>query len=135
MTKIYQGSCLCEGIRYEIHGELGDIIQCHCQRCRKASGSAYATNAVIAAADFKLIQGQFLLKKYQSTPITQRFFCMECGSPIYSLKQDMPEIYRLRIGTLDTPITQKPTMHIFTAHKAEWDDIDDALPQYANRPE
>ncbi len=35
-SPVYQGSCLCQGIRYEIKGDIGDIIQCHCQRCRKS---------------------------------------------------------------------------------------------------
>ena len=40
--KRYTGSCLCGGLRYEIRGEIGDIVQCHCQRCRKANGTAFA---------------------------------------------------------------------------------------------
>lgn len=135
MGEIYQGSCLCQGIRYEIHGEIGDVIECHCQRCRKANGTAYATNAPIKAVDFKIVAGEHLFKKYQSTPTTQRCFCAECGSPIISIKAETPDLYRLRLGTLDTPLTQKPTMHIFAAHKAEWDVIYDDLPQYAERPE
>ncbi len=117
-----------------MHGEIGDIIECHCKRCRKANGSAYATNAPINRADFKMVQGEHLLKKYQSTPITERWFCSECASPIISVRTELPEIYRLRIGTLDTPLQQKPTQHIFVAHKAEWDIICDNLPQYDERP-
>ena len=131
---LYRGSCLCQGIQYEVHGAIGDIVECHCQRCRKANGSAYAANAPICVADFKIVQGEHLLKKYQSTATTQRCFCGECGSPIISVKEETPDLYRLRIGTLDTPLTQKPTMHIFAASKAEWDEICDELPQYAERP-
>ena len=39
-SPVYQGSCLCQGIRYEIQGEIGEIVQCHCQRCRKENGTA-----------------------------------------------------------------------------------------------
>lgn len=131
---VYTGSCLCQGIHYEIQGEIGDIVQCHCQRCRKANGTAFATNAPIAVSSFRITQGEHLLKKFQSTEITQRWFCSECGSPIVSHKKDMPELYRLRLGTLDSALSQKPTMHIFTASKAEWDCISDDLPQYAERP-
>ncbi|MEB3767031.1 GFA family protein [Acinetobacter sp. MD2] len=134
MTEIHKGSCLCQGIRYEIHGLIGESVQCHCQRCRKASGTAYAVTAPIQAVDFKIVQGEDLLKKYQSAPTIQRCFCAECGSPILSIRQEMPEIYRLRVGTLDTPLMQKPVMHIFTADKAEWHDICDHLPQFAERP-
>ena len=130
----YAGSCLCGAIRYEVRGEIGDVVQCHCQRCRKSSGTAFATNAPIKKTDFHLVDGEQFLKIYQSTETTQRCFCSECGSPIMSIKADTPEHYRLRIGTLDTPLEQKPTMHIFVDSKAEWDTICDQLPQYSERP-
>lgn len=130
---LYSGSCLCGGLRYEIHGEIGDIVQCHCQKCRKANGTAFATNAPIQKADFKIVQGEHLLKNFQSSATTQRCFCADCGSPIISIKAETPELYRLRIGTLDTPLQQKPTQHIFAASKAEWDSICDGLPQYDER--
>ena len=132
--KIYKGSCLCGAIRYEIHGEIGEVIQCHCKRCRKANGTAFATNAPIKKADFKIVQGEHLLKKFASTPTTARCFCSECASPIISIKAETPDTYRLRIGTLDTPLEHKLVMHIFTAYKAEWDTICDGLPQYKERP-
>ena len=132
--KKYTGSCLCGGIRYEINGEIGPIIQCHCQRCRKANGTAYASNAPINVRDFKITQGEQLLKQYPSTPTTIRCFCSECASPIISIKADTPETYRLRIGTLDSPLEHGPTQHIYGASKAEWETITDDLPQYAERP-
>lgn len=132
--QIYTGSCLCGGIRYEIHGEIGPILLCHCQRCRKANGTAYASNAPIKVSDFRITQGEHLLKKYTSTPTTTRCFCSECAAPIISIKADTPDLYRLRIGTLDTPLTQRPTQHIFVGSKAEWENICDDLPQYDTRP-
>ncbi|MCH7302967.1 GFA family protein [Acinetobacter sp. NIPH1876] len=132
-SPVYRGSCLCDGIHYEIHGEIGEIIQCHCQRCRKANGTAYATNAPISSAAFKITQGEELVKKFAASGV-YRWFCGECGSPLISSRDAQPELYRLRIGTLDTPLQQKPSMHIFAASKAEWDCIADDLPQYAERP-
>ncbi|MEQ0924444.1 GFA family protein [Acinetobacter schindleri] len=130
----YAGSCLCGGIQYEVRGPLGDIIQCHCRRCRKATGTAFAINSPIAKADFYLLQGQHLLKSFTTTTGVSRNFCSECGSPIYSVKADLPDVYRLRIGSLDTPIEQKPTCHFYVGSKAEWEDIHDTLPQYHERP-
>jgi hypothetical protein len=131
---LYSGSCLCGGLRYEIQGEIGDIVQCHCRKCRKANGTAFATNAPIKKADFKIVQGEHLLKKFQSSATTQRCFCADCGSPIISIKTETPDLYRLRIGTLDTPLQQKPTQHIFAASKAEWDTICDGFVQHDGRP-
>ena len=47
----YVGSCLCGAVTYQIDGPIGDIIQCHCQKCRKANGTAYATNAPIVCCE------------------------------------------------------------------------------------
>jgi hypothetical protein len=132
--KLYTGSCLCGGIHYEVHGEIGPVIQCHCKRCRKANGTAFATNAPIQKADFKIVKGEELLKQFASTATTTRCFCRECGSPIMSIKAEAPDTYRLRIGTLDTALEHQPTMHIYAAYKAEWDHICDGLPQYDERP-
>ena len=135
LAPFYRGSCLCGGIQYELHGELGEIIQCHCRICRKANGTAFATNSPVKVTDFKLTQGEHLLKKYTSSVGTERCFCSECGSPLFGIKQDAPEFYRLRIGSLDTPIVETPSMHIFVKDKAEWDSITDGLAQYPSRPE
>lgn len=129
-----KGSCLCNSVQYEIHGELGPIVMCHCSRCRKANGSAFATNASMNTSDFHLLHGKEALAEYESSPGVFRVFCGKCGSPLYSRRPSMPELLRLRIGTLDTPIEAKPTAHIFVGSKAEWCEIHDELPQYAERP-
>ena len=41
---------------------------------------------------------------------------------------------RLRLGTLDTPVAGKPTAQIFVSEKAEWFDLNDEIPAYAERP-
>ncbi|MBI3896919.1 MAG: GFA family protein [Gammaproteobacteria bacterium] len=128
------GSCLCGAITYEVHSALGPIVMCHCAKCRKANGSAFATNAPIKAQDFKLVSGENVLAEYESTPGVFRVFCRNCSSPLYSKRRSLPEIIRLRIGTLDTPIVSKPSAHIFVGSKAEWYEILDDLPQHAERP-
>lgn len=125
------GSCLCGGVRYTVAGTLGAIVYCHCQQCRKAQGGAHGVNAPIASAAFQLLSGAELLQAYESSPGKRRVFCSRCGSPIYSQRSDRPETLRLRIGTLDTPITTRPQAHIYAASKAEWDEIHDALPRHA----
>ena len=37
-----KGSCLCGGVKFEIRGSKGPFELCHCNRCRKATGSAFA---------------------------------------------------------------------------------------------
>ena len=128
---VLSGSCLCGTIRYEIRGELGPIVLCHCAQCRKAQGSAFATNAAVNAADFAIVAGEEALTAYESSPGKKRHFCRWCGSPIISTRDTIPGVVRVRIGTLDSRLEVTPSAHIYTASKAAWEEIHDGLPQYA----
>ena len=128
-----KGSCLCGNIRYEVDAPLGMIGICHGRRCRKASGSAYGVNAGVEKSGFRLTAGADSFASFDAGTGVTRKFCRNCGSPLYSVRDSMPDALRLRVGTLDTPIEERPALHIFTGSKAEWDDIDNALPQYEAR--
>jgi hypothetical protein len=131
----HRGSCLCGAIRYEIDGEIGPINYCHCRRCRKATGSAFNVGSPVPASQFRLVAGEADLGRYAHTSGLERTFCTKCGSPIYSWwPKTAPELRRIRVGTLDTPVKARVAAHIFVASKAEWDEITDGAPQYAERP-
>ena len=129
-----RGSCLCGGIKYKIRHQLGPIIYCHCQRCRKSSGSAFVTSTEISRADFEVIEGQDLIKCYPNPGAVDRFFCAHCGSQLYSERETTPLIMRVRLGTLDDRISEKVGAHIFVGSKAEWHEILDDAIQHPERP-
>ena len=126
----YTGSCLCGAVRYELSAEIGPIEVCYCQMCRKASGGPLATNAPLARTAFHLSAGRELLREYESSPGEQRVFCGRCGSPIYSHRVDQPEVVRVRVGTINEPLTVRPVASYFTASKCNWWEIHDALPRF-----
>lgn len=130
---MHSGSCLCGTIRYEIRGDIGPGYYCHCARCRKASGSAFASNAVVAAEDFVVTAGQDALKTYTADTGLHRVFCGNCGSPIISRREGVSQV-RVRLGTLDTPLGQGPQAHIYVGSKADWWEIHDDLTQYPEAP-
>jgi hypothetical protein len=125
-----QGSCLCGGISYSYSGEKKEIAMCHCQQCRKAQGSAFGANMVIDKAYFLLIDDNMLLKEFESSADKIRSFCSHCGSPLYSYRKSIPGKLRLRIGTLDTKITQAVNYHAFYDAKAEWYEANDTLEKF-----
>lgn len=127
------GSCLCGGIRFEIAGPLDLIAACHCADCRKAQGSAFAVNTGVARKDFRFTAGEELLRCFESSPAKYRCFCSVCGSPVYSRRDDAPDVVRPRLGLLDGDIGgAKPAVHGWTSDKAPWDRLpDDGLPRFA----
>ena len=127
---MYTGSCLCRAVRFEIHGGIRNIVYCHCSQCRKAQGSAFATNGIVAAKDFRFVTGEDALSAYESTPGQTKYFCRICGSPILSKKTSKPEHVRVRLGTIDSDIRERPCAHIFATSKANWEEITGDLPQF-----
>jgi hypothetical protein len=124
-----KGSCLCGQVQYRIDGIIRGIIYCHCGQCRKASGSAFATNAAVPAYAFKIVTGSHTIKSFESSPGKKRWFCGHCGSPIYSQSVETFATVYVRIGTLDDDPKRKPDIHIHTASKAPWYEITDNLPK------
>lgn len=127
---MYTGSCLCESVRFEIKGPIRNIVYCHCSQCRKAQGSAFATNGIVKASDFDILTGTDSLTGYESSPGQTKYFCKICGSPILSKSESRPEQVRVRLGTIDSEIGERPMAHIFSTSKASWENITDDLPQY-----
>ncbi len=127
---MYTGSCLCGSINFSINGAVTDIIHCHCSLCRKASGSAFATNGFINASDLILTDKNGTLTFYQSSEGKRKYFCKTCGAPIYSANAQSPQRYRLRLGALTCDIKERPISHNFITSKANWEDLDAQLPRY-----
>ena len=65
------GRCLCKKVSYAIEGHLGIFQYCHCSRCRKFTGSAFAANLLVSPADFRWTGGEEFVGRYESrTPST-----------------------------------------------------------------
>ena len=126
----YKGGCLCGKVRFEIIGEIQNIIYCHCSQCRKAQGSAFATNGNVDAEGFNFIAGEDELTGYESTPGQTKYFCKHCGSPIISKNESIPDKVRVRLGAIESDISERPIAHIFVTSKANWEQIAGDLPQY-----
>lgn len=122
------GSCLCSNVKYQISGEIGDIIHCHCQTCRKAHGTAFSSVASVMEKDFKL-KSDTILGYYESSPGKKRYFCTNCATQIYAKKDDTAHIV-LRLGSLDDDPKSKEINHIWVSQKAPWYSLNSHLPEH-----
>lgn len=137
MSETLSGGCLCAAVRYEVTQALQTIIACHCTHCQKASGSGASHNAVVPATAFRLVSGQ--TKCYTDTAESgnrlYRHFCGDCGSPIFSQREQTPNFMVLKVGSLDDSNAMKLAMNIWTRSARPWMHIDSELTNYPeNRP-
>ena len=132
---MHTGSCLCGRVQYRYQGEIDEVSRCHCRQCQKAQGTAFVAVAPVRRADFEITGGGEWLREYRASPGKARVFCGECGSPLYSARDDRPEVLRLRLGTLDTPVDPPRQYHAHVASRAPWYRICDDFPQYPGFPD
>jgi hypothetical protein len=127
---MYTGSCLCGAIQFELNGVISEPIYCHCSRCRKSSGSAYATNGFVNVSELEITDIKNALKYYESSEGKRKYFCSTCGSPIYSSNSEKPDKLRIRLGVIDSDIVERPISHNFITSKGNWEEFDATLPMY-----
>lgn len=129
-----RGTCLCGAVSFELAKAL-EFRYCHCSRCRKARGSAFAANIFARPEDFTWLSGETNLATYR-VPNAERFrntFCKTCGSPMPQ-KIEALGVMLIPAGTLDGDPGIRASYHIFTGSKAPWEVIADDLPQYPEYP-
>jgi len=132
--QLLTGRCLCEGIAYEIRGELGPIFNCHCSKCRRWHGAAFRTRATINAHQFSWLKGEDLLARYHSSEFVVKHFCKVCGSNLISTYDNDPNKIGVPLGGLEQAPSNRPEGHFWVGSKSPWHEITDGLPQYDTWP-
>lgn len=135
VVPLYTGNCLCQGVRFRIRGELPPIQVCHCVQCRKAQGTAMATNVPVDAEAFSLEAGADLLASYESSPGKHRVFCKVCGSPVFSRRDSLPGVLRVRLGLINEAVRSPLQAHFYAGSKANWWPIGEGVAQFEAGPE
>jgi hypothetical protein len=123
------GSCLCGAVAYEVRGPFTQFLHGHCSRCRKATGSSHATNAVVPPDALRWIRGEAEVVRF-NLPEAQSFataFCRRCGSPLPHATRSGRAII-VPSGTFDADLQEKPTRHVFWTSRAPWTRQGDDLP-------
>jgi hypothetical protein len=111
-------------------------VVCHCRNCQRQAGSAFSTIVGTSEDDFKFTAGtpkEYVDTDTDSGNTVRRFFCGDCGSPIYSALDAQPGAIYVKSGTLDETSSFKPQAHVWCSSKQNWVEIDSAVPQMAKQ--
>ena len=132
-----QGSCLCGSVKFEIAEVVGPFEICHCNRCRKVSGTSGLAALGVKTEGYRFIEGRELIKTYvapilNNPPAYETYFCSICGSPLPPPEPE-GDWTEVPAGLLDDDPGMKPDKHIFVEFNPEWSNIDDGIDQYTLR--
>jgi hypothetical protein len=130
----HSGSCLCETVRFEVEGDFEKFYLCHCEYCRKNSGSAHAANLFTTSGVLKWLSGQELVTTFNLAATRHsRAFCSICGSALPNLQMN-GALLVVPAGSLNGDVSVRPDAHIFVSSKANWDQALETIPSFARVP-
>ena len=81
---VFSGKCLCGNVSYQCHSEPKAVFNCHCEDCRRATGSVFGTNLFVPEAKVEIsgaVSSYSHISDSGST-MTKRF-CPNCGSLLF----------------------------------------------------
>lgn len=134
-TREVTGSCLCKQVTYVIDDNLGIFQYCHCSRCRKFTGSAFAANLLVRPESFKWLTGEALVGRFEPRD-TKHFatsFCRNCGSSLPWLGKTGKAVI-VPAGSLDVDPGIRPFQNIFFESRAVWYTDPATMPFYDELP-
>jgi hypothetical protein len=125
---------LCGAVRFEIDGAFEQFFLCHCQYCRKDTGSAHAANLFSTSATIRWVSGEDRVTSFD-LPSTQhsKSFCSTCGAALPRVQMH-GKLLVVPAGSLDSDVPIAPNAHIFMSSKANWDDGLESVPKLEKLP-
>jgi hypothetical protein len=121
---------MCGAVRYELASEPFDCGWCHCRTCQLSSGTPAQAFAGIKRGDWVPTSGADRIRMIRSSSFGQRYFCGECGTPLYVTVDHQPDTLDFSVATLDDPEAVPPEYHIFWSSKIGWFNLVDDLPRH-----
>ena len=129
MDKLINGQCHCGSATWSISLPHTVALNCHCNMCRSLSGADYSSWLVLPAEQFTLHSGANNLTTYQASEKFSKTFCSQCGATVSCINNDkFPEHIYVAKGNITSEFDLPPEIQVFTADKADWVTISDAIP-------
>jgi hypothetical protein len=121
---IYQGSCHCGTVRFEVESDLDRVIQCNCSICSKKG----ALHHRVQPEHFRLLAGHEALAEYQfGTETAKHWFCRHCGIHPFTNPRLDPNTYSVNIRCLDEFPTLLPHVDIIYFNGKHWEQATEGL--------
>ena len=128
-----EGSCLCGEIVYEVDIDADRILNCHCTRCQKAHGAAFATVAFAKGETLKFLKGESVLQEFK-TGSGSRAFCSLCGSRLMAFTEDKSRYLGIVLACVDGSDDLKAAANICIETKPAWSALDSSMPSFEEIP-
>jgi hypothetical protein len=98
------GGCSCGTVRFAVTDYLY-VLMCHCDACKKRTGSAYGLSVMIRNEDLSAFTGETktFIRVGESGKLVHYEFCPQCGTTVRWKIEIVPNRQVFALGTFDEP--------------------------------
>jgi len=126
-----RGSCLCGGVRFELDATPETMRYCHCESCKKLSGSVGTANLRMPSSAVRVVEGGGLVQTFQPAEGSTKSFCRVCGSNLFGGGWPDSPTCSVRASAIDEPFDVRPSAHTWVRSVADWETLpDDGLERF-----
>ena len=116
------GSCHCGSVTYEAEIDPDQVVICHCTDCQTFSSAPYRVSVFGVPSEHFRIDGvpKTYIKIGGSGRKVLVAFCGDCGTALYSTKNNTDGPFNLRIGAIKQRRELAPKMQGFCESGMPW---------------
>jgi hypothetical protein len=121
IMRSHSGGCSCGAVRFSIKRFLY-VLACHCDACKKRTGSAFGLSVPVEVEDISVFSGKTTtyIRTAESGRNVCYEFCPGCGTTVRWSLDRVPDRYIFAAGTFDTIHELKPAGEMYTAAALSW---------------
>ena len=122
--------CACGKVSLTVTGRVRSMFMCSCEDCQRATGTGHATVALASSGDVTVTGPTHSFARPANSGATlTRWFCPECGTPLYAQSSRALELLMLPVGLFGADTEWfVPNQLIFARSHRDWDLVSDDLP-------
>jgi len=113
--------CCCGSSSIEVMGDPTLNGVCHCDNCKRRTGSAFGWQAYFPDTQVIAKQGEFSQHRIRNEQ--ERSFCIRCGTTLFWKSAFMPGQTGVAAGAFVDPPLPDPSVEATSHGRANWVDL------------
>jgi len=113
-------SCCCESAGVITQGEPVINSLCHCENCKKRTGSAFGISVYFKNEQIVKYFGETVIYTINNEIKQERHFCKNCGTTIYWKLSSIPDYIGVAGGCFNADLLPDPVYTLSNDNKFSW---------------
>lgn len=117
-----EAACSCGQLRLTCQAEPVLVSMCHCLDCQRRTGSTFGVQAFYPKE--QVLPAKGVAKKFSRQADSGRIvtfnFCPECGSTVFWVAEQRPDLIAIAVGMFADPDFNKPRRSLWERRRHSW---------------